>query len=77
MAKIQVMLSDEISNKLDLLRKFDKGTFVELAIKEALNNSDLVSRFIWKDSALVKEEIKTKENTSITKPKLKIDNDFS
>ena len=69
MPRIQITISDELSKKLNELKKFEKGAFVELALRQALSNSDIMQRFLWK----------TKKVDSATVPKspsFEIDSEF-
>lgn len=74
MARLQLTISDEIGKELDELKKFEKGAFCELAIREALNNPNITSRFIWKS----KKHVKPTDNGSIVEVKssVSIDDEF-
>lgn len=75
MAKLQVTLSDDLTDALDGLRKFDKSSFTEMALREALKNPEILNRFIWKNKpAGVKiEDVKTDE----VNKNFKLDKDFN
>ena len=75
MARLQLTISDELSDRLDELKKFEKGAFCELAIREALKNPNLTSRFIWKSRTEIKNK-PDKESIVAIKPKISIDEDF-
>jgi hypothetical protein len=77
MARLQLTISDDLSERLDELKKFEKGAFCELAIREALKNPNITSRFIWKSTSATENKLTTEEVKPATKPMISIDDDFT
>ena len=76
MARLQLTISDDLSDRLDELKKFEKGAFCELAIREALKNPHITSRFIWKSVSATENKPAVTEAKSTIKPVISIDDDF-
>ena len=68
MPRIQITITEELSKKLNELKKFENGAFVELALRQALNNPDIMQRFLWKTKKLEKQ--------ITAKGKFEIDDEF-
>lgn len=84
MARLQATIDDEVMEILDqLLRRNDRGRFIELAIKNAIDNPAISNLFAWKskrgsnDNIAQEDELISEKNISNTqKKKIQFDKEF-